>query len=400
MAGGAQIKKEKKEIGGSGYLNNNCWLVKNLKYPPYKRCQYCEFKFRHCLFLQYQAISLILIITFLSLFFLIEKRLSLLSIITVFTLVIVYGYFFNRSTEKIIKSNFFLNQTKDALKELTDNLEAKVNDQTKDIKEKSRYLQELLSMKTDFLRVVNHQLNTPISIVRGAFSMMDEKIWNAAKSSEAIKAGFERITQTVQDFWDAYELEGEKMKMKPAKTDLAAIVERLITEKRQLPLASKRKLAISASQPDFALPAAWCDGKKITHVISNLLDNAIYYTEQGSVAVSYELADKKYLKIKVADTGSGLSAEDKKILFQKFSRGRAAKSLRPDGSGLGLYISKKIVEGNDGIMACDSRGLGRGSTFSFTVPIYQNQQPDKAREARIIKKDKIVIFEKNNQPLG
>jgi len=396
MTENGQNQKEKKELGGNCYLNKNCWLVKNLNYAPYKRCQYCEFKFRHCLFLQYQIISLILIVLFLSLFFLVEKKLSLLTVITIFTLIIVYGYFFNSSTEKIIKANFSLKKARNELKELTDNLEDKVNDQTKDIKEKSRYLQELLNMKTDFLRVVNHQLNTPISVVRGAFSMMEEKVWDSAKSMEAIKFGFERITQTVQDFWDAYELEGEKMKMKPEKIDIIAVVEKLIPEKRELPLAVKRKLLISADKPKFKIPMVWCDSKKITHVISNLLDNAVYYTEQGAITVKYEIIGKKYLKIKVIDTGAGISDEDKKILFQKFSRGRAVNSLRPDGSGLGLYISKKIVEGNDGEITCESRGAGRGSTFSFTVPIYKNQSLNAAEGDKITKKNKIVVFEKNN----
>jgi len=386
----------KREIGGCSYFNKNCWLVKNLNYAPYKRCRYCEFKFRHCLFLQYQVISLILLALSFSLFLVFEKRLSALAVIVVFGLIIVYGYFFNNSTEKIIKSNFTLKKTKDALKDLTDNLEDKVRVQTKDIQEKSRYLQELLNIKSDFLRVVNHQLNTPISVIMGAFSMMDEKIWDPDKSMEAIKAGFERITQTVQDFWDAYELEGEKMEMKPDQTDIAAIVEKLIPEKQKMPLAIQRKLSISVSGPTFKIPTVWCDGKKITHVISNLLDNAIYYTEQGGVTVSYELIDKKYLKVNVADTGAGISEEDKKILFQKFSRGRGAGSLCPDGSGLGLYISKKIVEGNNGEMTCISKGVGKGSTFSFTVPIYQSQQSSGASAEPMVKKDKIVVFEKNN----
>jgi len=391
-----KIQNGKKEIGGCGYRNKNCWLVNNLGYAPYKRCQYCEFKFRHCLFLQYQVISLILLVLSFTLFLIFEKRLSALAVIMVFGLIIVYGYFFNNSTEKIIKSNFTLKKTKDTLKDLTDNLEDKVRAQTKDIQEKSRYLQELLNIKSDFLRVVNHQLNTPISVVMGAFSMMDEKIWDPDKSMEVIKAGFERIIQTVQDFWDAYELEGEKMEMKPDQTDITAIVEKLILEKQKIPLAIQRKLIVTVDKSSFKNPTVWCDGKKITHVISNLLDNAIFYTEQGSVIVNYELVDGKYFKINVIDTGAGISAEDKKILFQKFSRGRGGSLLHPDGSGLGLYISKKIVEGNNGEMTCTSKGAGRGSTFSFTVPIYQSQQSSGASAEPMAKKDKIVVFEKNN----
>ncbi|TSC95858.1 MAG: Signal transduction histidine kinase [Parcubacteria group bacterium Athens1014_10] len=386
----------KRKIGGCNYLNKNCWIVKNLNYAPYKRCQYCEFKFHQCLFLQYQVVSLLLLVLSFSFFLLFEKRLSLLAVIVVFVLIIVYGYFFNSSTEKIIKSNFSLKKAKDALKDLTDNLKDKVSDQTKDIQEKSRYLQELLNIKTDFLRVANHQLNTPISVVLGAFSMMDEKIWDTAKSLETIKAGFKRIAQTVQDFWDAYELEGEKMEMKPIQTDITAIVEKLILEKQKMPLAIQRKLYISVSRPSFKIPPVWCDSKKITHVISNLLDNAIYYTEQGGVTISYELIDSKYFKINVTDTGAGISEDDKKILFQKFSRGRGASSLHPDGSGLGLYISKKIIEGNNGEMTCISKGAGKGSTFSFTVPIYRNQQLNGEQADQMVKKDKIMVFEKNN----
>ncbi|MDD4332808.1 MAG: HAMP domain-containing sensor histidine kinase [Patescibacteria group bacterium] len=394
MKEGVKNKSGQKEVGGCSYLNKNCWLVKNLNYPPYKRCQYCEFNFRNCLFLQYQIISLILILLSFTLFVLIEKRLSLLAIITVFALVIVYGYFFNSSTEKIIKANFSLKKAKDELKELTDNLEEKVNEQTQDIREKSRYLQELLNMKNDFLRVVNHQLNTPISIVRGAFAMMEDKSWATERALLNIKAGFERMAQTVFDFWDAYELEGEKMKMDQAKTDIAPVVEKLAEEKKKMKLAIDRKLKIFVEKPDFTVPLVWCDEKKITHVISNLLDNAVYYTREGSVSAAYELTgDRKFLKIKIKDTGVGVSKENEKILFQKFSRGIGATSLRADGSGLGLYIAKKIVEGNDGEIGFNSAGEGKCTTFSFTIPLYQGQKSADGQQA-VTAKNKIVIFEK------
>ncbi|MEK7167776.1 MAG: ATP-binding protein [Patescibacteria group bacterium] len=251
-------------------------------------------------------------------------------------------------------------------------LKQKVDEQTKEIKEKSKYLEELLNMKTDFLRVVNHQLNTPMSIMNGAFSMMGEKIYDTKKGLYVLKAAFERTNQTISDFWDAYELEGEKMKMAPAKTNLKEIVEKLVEEKQKLQLAQERKLKIEIKQPEFDIPTVWCDPKKIAHVVSNLLDNAVFYTEKGGVTVSFD-AIARQLKVNVKDTGVGISAEDKKKLFQKFSRGQGATNLHPDGSGLGLYIAKKIVEGNDGELSYDSAGIGQGATFSFSLPIYQSQ---------------------------
>ncbi len=414
MEGNRKNQNGRKKIGGSNYLNKNCWLVKNLNYAPYRRCQYCEFKFRNCLFLHYQIISSILIISFFILFLLVEGKVSTLVIISVFTLVIVYGYFFNKSTEKIGKANFDEKKAKEALEELTENLEEKVDEQTKDIKKKSKYLQELLDIKTDFLRVVNHQLNTPLSVMKGYFSMMKEGSYSSNKAMPAIEGGLERISSTVADFWDAYELEGEKMKMEPQKTDITEIVDRLISEKQKLPLAQERQLTISVEKPKFSaqggsqpeadaplvhasggkIPIVWCDYKKIAHVISNLLDNAVYYTRKGGVTVYYELLDDNYLKINVKDTGVGISEEDKKKIFQKFSRGDNATDLRPDGSGLGLFIAKKIVEGNDGEMTYFSEGKDKGSTFSFTLPIYKNQKIVPGEEKPVTREKKIVIFGK------
>ncbi|MBI2458989.1 MAG: GAF domain-containing protein [Parcubacteria group bacterium] len=279
-------------------------------------------------------------------------------------------------------------------------LQGKVDEQTKDIRtksgeieEKNKYLQELLEMKSDFLRTVNHQLNTPLSVMKGYFSMMEEGSYPADKAMPSIKAGLERISSTVADFWDAYELEGERMKMQPQKTDITEIVSRLIPEKQKMQLARERNLTIEVLEPKFKMPIVWCDYKKIAHVVSNLLDNAVYYTRQGKVTLYYELLDDNYLQVNVKDTGVGISEEDKKKLFQKFSRGNNATDLRPDGSGLGLFIAKKIVEGNWGELAGISQGQDKGATFSFTLPIYKNQQPDASQEKPVSRK-KIVRFKK------
>lgn len=276
-------------------------------------------------------------------------------------------------------------------------LEAKVDEQTKDLQKtnkelemKDRLNQELLEMKSDFLRVVNHQLNTPISIMRGHFLMMKEGYYKQEEALPVIESGLNRINQIVADFWDAYALEGERAKMNPGRVDITTVVNTLIEEKKNLPQARERGLTLSAETPPFEVPHVWCDLKKITHALSNLLDNAVFYTHRGGVVVSYELANE-YLKVHVKDTGRGISEDDKKKMFQKFSRGANASGMRPDGSGLGLYIAKKIIEGNGGEISFTSDETGGGTTFSFTVPMYTNQNVTDANEVAT-RENKIEIF--------
>jgi len=200
-------------------------------------------------------------------------------------------------------------------------------------------------------------------------------------------------------------IEGERMNMEPQKTDITEIVNRLIPEKQKLQLAQERNLEVSVKKPNFSakggsasggnIPLVWCDYKKTAHVISNLLDNAVYYTRKGAVTLSYEMTGKDYLKINIKDTGVGISEEGKKKLFQKFSRGQNATDLRPDGSGLGLFIAKKIVEGNNGEISCFSEGIGKGSAFSFTLPVYKNQQTATGQEKPVTREKKIVIFDQD-----
>jgi signal transduction histidine kinase len=276
------------------------------------------------------------------------------------------------------------------IQEFGKTLENKVDEQTKDIEKKNAYLQELLTMKSDFLRVVNHQLNTPLSIMRGYFSMMKDGDYTPEKALPVIEAGLERIINTVSAFWDAYRLEGEKMQMEPQKTDISSIVDKMIKEKENLQTAKDRKLKLKIEKPKFEIPEVWCDSNKITHVVSNLLDNAVFYTYKGGVTVYYEL-ENDFLKINVKDTGAGISENDRSKIFQKFTRGSGALGMNPNGSGLGLYIAKKVVEGNGGTMSFYSEGENKGTIFSFTVPVYKNQQGDNASEAPV-KQNKIEIF--------
>jgi signal transduction histidine kinase len=365
------------EMGTPEYVNKNCWLARSLNYSPYNRCQYCELKYRNCLFLQYQVISLALIVFFVLLFFLIEGRVTGLVIVCVFTFVIVYGYVLNKSMDNIIKANFAQRKTSLALEELTAKLEERVEAQTKDIHAKAEELavknenlNKLLQVKNEFLRIVNHQLNTPVSIIKNTIFMIKSGDFSLEKGLLFIEDSVKKMEEIFNDFWKAFSFEGEGVKLDLAKTDLKETLIKLVDEATISPLVKDRGLLVLVDR-ECDIPPVKTDPKQITQVISNLLQNAISYTKKGSVSVSCDQISDDFIKVFVADTGCGIDEEDKEKIFEKFVRGTRAIHERPSGSGLGLYIAKKIVEANGGQMKLEMSEPDKGSTFSFTLPIWK-----------------------------
>jgi len=145
-------KSQREKIGTPEYINENCWLAKTLNYSPAKRCQYCELKFHNCLFFQYLIISLILILFLFTLSFLIEGKISKLVVISIFALVIIYGYFFNKNTDKIIEANFAQRKATKTLEEARTTLQIKVEARTKELKELAESLDEQVKERTKELQ--------------------------------------------------------------------------------------------------------------------------------------------------------------------------------------------------------------------------------------------------------
>ncbi|MCX6786127.1 MAG: HAMP domain-containing sensor histidine kinase [Candidatus Komeilibacteria bacterium] len=373
MESAEKLNNGKKEIGGSSYLNRNCWLVKNLNYAPYKRCQYCEYKFRNCLFLQYQVISLFLIVFIFLLFLLIDKTISALVVITVFALVIIYGYFFNNSTEKIIKANFFQKKAKDALKELTDHLEQRVGEQTKDIQEKAVRLEKLLKMRSEFLDIASHQLRTPTSVIKGTLSMMKEgdmEKMPVEEKTRFIEGMFQKSVKLegiIDDILVASEMDTANFDIKAEdKIELDKFVEKAVSE-HQFD-AQEKKLALTfekLSNGPFKIKGS---AKYLEQVIDNLLNNALKYTPQGSISTTIK-NDEQNVIVAVKDTGIGIPKTDVGKIFNKFIRGQNARNVYTDGSGLGLFIIKRVMDQHPGSKVWVESEEGKGSTFYLQFPL-------------------------------
>jgi signal transduction histidine kinase len=357
------------KVGDAGYINKDCWLAKNLNYPPSSRCQSCESKFYNCLFFHYLIVSLILVIVIFALFFFIEGKISKLVIISVFLLILIYGYFFNKNTEKIIQANFAQKKAKEALQRLTNDLKQKVNDAVKELDCAYRELKKLDDSKTEFLSLASHQLRTPLSAIKGYISMILEGNYGPLeKETEgALKDVYqsnERLISLVNDLLNITRIEAGRMEYRPKETDFAKLVEGVLKE---LEMTAKNK-NLELKFKIAKVPMVNIDPDKIRQVLMNLIDNAIKYTQNGSIVVHVKKVDGQIM-IEVKDTGIGISKNKKETLFQWFSRGKGALRLDAGGFGLGLYIAKKIVEKANGKIWAESKGEGKGSTFTFTLPI-------------------------------
>lgn len=365
------LKKEK--IGQSEYINENCWLTKTLNYFPAPRCRYCELRFRNCLFSQYLVTSLILTFVLFVLSFLVEGKISKLVIISIFVLVIVYGRFFSKSTEKIIEANFAQRKAKEALEELAKGLEDQVEQRTKELREAYRKLEKLDEAKNQFLMATQHHLRTPLTSMRGYLDLIFSGSYG--KISPKIKGTIlrfqtstSRLIKIVNELLDISQFQlGKKVVSLQSNVEIEPIFKEILEE---LQFTSQTKgIYLKLEKPTEKLPTIEADPEKFKVALSNIIDNSIKYTTQGGITIKFQILDKK-LRIISQDTGIGISKEDMKTLFTGvFERGEEAKKVFTTGRGIGLYISSKIIEAHNGKIWAESDGVGKGSTFIIELPI-------------------------------
>jgi signal transduction histidine kinase len=172
------------------------------------------------------------------------------------------------------------------------------------------------------------------------------------------------MVSLISDLLNVSRLSAGRFLIEKQPTDLVEVV---ADEVRQLQShADAKHLELIFDHPKKKIPNINIDEGKTRQVIMNFIDNAIYYTRQGSVTVTLE-ADNHAIRVKVKDTGIGVPEAARQKLFSKFFRAENAQVARPDGTGLGLYLAKRVVEDQGGTIIFDSQE-GKGSTFGFEMP--------------------------------
>jgi signal transduction histidine kinase len=259
-------------------------------------------------------------------------------------------------------------------------LQARVEHATNRLRVANRHLKELDRAKDEFISMASHQLRTPLTTIKGYLSMMLEgdagKLTSAQK--EFVNYAFgssERMVNLISDLLNVSRLSAGRFLIQTKPTDMVQMID---DEVRQLSQhASAKGIKLIFERPLRPLPPAQIDDNKTRQVVMNFIDNAIYYTQAGEVRVVLGQTGDR-VRFEVHDTGIGVPEDARKKLFTKFYRAGNAQVLRPDGTGLGLYLAKRVVQDQGGTIIFSSVE-GKGSTFGFELPF--NAQPVSRKDA-------------------
>jgi PAS domain S-box-containing protein len=513
---------QSEKTGTANYVNKNCWLAKTLNYSPARRCRYCQLKFNECPFFQYLIISLVIIIFSFVLSFLLEGKILKSIFAAVFISVLVYGYFFNKSTEKIIESNFAQRKAREELeeakrflelkvkertkelRELAKNLDEQVKERTQALEEKTRELEEsrkallniledteearrraeeernktqtiintfvdgllvfdaknklilinpkaeefleikeseilgksteelkknpqikslieiigekikdvfreelpisedlilevttssvlagkrkiatlvilhditrekrIEKMKSEFVSVAAHQLRTPLSIIKWSLSLLLEADSGeiSPDQKDLINKAYltnERMVKLVNDLLNVARIEEGRFVYQPKIVEFDELIKQIFDSLKEL--AQRKGLSFELKIEKSKKPkVVKVDVEKMALAIKNLIENAITYTDPGGKVLVKLKRKNGQVEFSVKDTGVGIPKSQQERVFSKFFRGSNVVRMETEGTGLGLFITKNIIEAHDGKIWFRSKE-GEGTTFFFTLP--------------------------------
>jgi len=227
-------------------------------------------------------------------------------------------------------------------------------------------------MKTEFVTIAAHQLRTPLSAVKWILRMfldgdMGEITETQSQFLQKTYESNERMIALVNDLLNVAKIEEGRFLQKMQEYDMADIIIEAVGVLKEM--AEKKGLVFNYSLPSKKMPKVLLDKEKVVLALQNMIENAVSYTKSGRVDVLTDYFPlKNEFVVQVKDTGIGIPKNQKDRIFSRFFRGLVATETETDGTGLGLFIAKNIIEAHGGRIWFDSEE-GKGSTFYFSLPI-------------------------------
>jgi PAS domain S-box-containing protein len=229
-------------------------------------------------------------------------------------------------------------------------------------------IQESEQMKTEFMNIAAHELKTPLIPIQGYLEMLqnvnvlsdEQKHW-----IDICLKNVNNLKSLVDEILDVARLESNSMKFSFETLNVTALLNEIAMDMQPSFVKQALAFSIHVHQPEMFIVA---DALRIKQVVRNLLSNALKFTPKGSIQIQASI-DQKNAIISIIDTGIGISLQNLPKLFLKFSQVGDAETRQSKGTGLGLYICKKIIEAHHGWIKVESQGEGQGTTITFSLPL-------------------------------
>jgi signal transduction histidine kinase len=316
----------------------------------------------------------ILITSFILLFFSmnVEITTSLLISFIIIILTLITSIFVLLNASTISKS---LEKAEALKREFNKKLEQEVKITTKELNEalnqEKLYQEQLLAssqFKSEFMASMSHELRTPLNSIIGFTDVILERISGEVNEEQDkylnnVKSSALHLLDLINDILDIAKIESGKMELKIVEIPLSQLINQIKTMIK--PMYEKKKLTFEI--PNITNETVIrVDRLRFKEILFNLLSNAVKYTQEGCIKLEFS-EDDTYWNFAVIDTGIGIKEEDFGLIFQDFKRIKSARVAAIEGTGLGLPLTKRLIEYHGGNISFTSE-FGKGSTFTFTIP--------------------------------
>ncbi len=274
-----------------------------------------------------------------------------------------------------------IKDSREKLEKFSKTLEEQVDNRTKELSlakneigEYATELEKALLIKSDFISMASHELRTPLAAIKEGLSIVLEQkagIINERQKEflDIAKSNVDRLGRIIGEILDFQKIEQDNLSLKMEANDINDVIRD--STKTMMPVAKAKGLDIT-TELDETLPKINFDRDKITQVVTNLIDNAIKFTEKGSIAITTGRGSNVVV-VSVRDSGIGIKVGDMPRLFQKFVQLGTGLERRPGGTGLGLAISYDIIKMHKGKIWAESK-YRQGSAFYFILPIIEQRE--------------------------